>query len=121
MTASLCTHSPGGDSGPPLRCRRGPPQTEEDRPGPFNWFATFAAAVLLASLLGCAATPKYEGSGEYFDDILTTKVKTAMFNAGRLKSSKINVVLAKVNVSSAAQRFLSAPCRARENPAPARS
>jgi hypothetical protein len=77
--------------------------------------------VLLASLLGCAATPKYEGSGEYFDDILTTKVKTAMFNAGRLKSSKINVVLAKVNVSSAAQRFLSAPCRARENPAPARS
>jgi len=59
---------------------------------PFNRFAPFTAAVLLAALLGCAATAKHEGTGEYIDDtVLTTKVKAAVFNEASLKSSEINV------------------------------
>lgn len=53
-------------------------------------------AVLLTALMifsvGCASTSKQEGTGEYVDDtVLTTKVKTAIFNESTLKSSEINV------------------------------
>jgi osmotically-inducible protein OsmY len=55
-------------------------------------FATFMFAVLLASMFGCAATSKQEGTGEYFDDsVITTKVKAAIFNEPSLKSAEINV------------------------------
>ena len=58
----------------------------------FNRFATFFCAVLLASLLGCASTPKHEGTGEYVDDtVITTKVKAAVFSEPSLKSAEINV------------------------------
>ena len=58
----------------------------------FNRFATFFCAVLLASLLGCASTPKQEGTGEYLDDtVITTKVKAAVFSEPSLKSAEINV------------------------------
>ena len=58
----------------------------------FNRFATFFCAVLLASLLGCASTPKQEGTGEYLDDTaITTKVKAAVFSEPSLKSAEINV------------------------------
>jgi osmotically-inducible protein OsmY len=57
-----------------------------------NRFVTFIFAILLASLLGCAATSTKEGTGEYFDDTaITTKVKAAMFNEPSLKSAEINV------------------------------
>jgi osmotically-inducible protein OsmY len=57
-----------------------------------NRFVTFIFAILLASLLGCAATSTKEGTGEYFDDTaITTKVKAAIFNEPSLKSSEINV------------------------------
>jgi len=54
------------------------------------------SAVLLTALMifsvGCASTSKQEGTGEYVDDtVLTTKVKTAIFNEPTLKSSEINV------------------------------
>lgn len=59
---------------------------------PSNGFLTFVYAVALASLLGCAATSKQEGTGEYFDDtVITTKVKAAILNEPSLKSSEINV------------------------------
>ena len=49
-------------------------------------------AVVLIAIVGCAPTPKQEGTGEYFDDTLvTTKVKAAIFNEPTLKSSEINV------------------------------
>jgi len=55
-------------------------------------FPTFFLTVLLAFLVGCAATPKQEGTGEYIDDtVLTTKVKAAVFNEPSLKSAEINV------------------------------
>lgn len=58
----------------------------------FNRFTTFFFAILLASLLGCASTPKQEGTGEYIDDsVITTKVKAAIFNEPALKATEINV------------------------------
>jgi osmotically-inducible protein OsmY len=58
----------------------------------FNRFAPFFCAVLLTSLLGCASTPKHEGTGEYVDDtVITSKVKLAVFNEPSLKSAEINV------------------------------
>jgi osmotically-inducible protein OsmY len=59
----------------------------------FNRFATFFFTILLlASFLGCASTSKQEGTGEYVDDtVITTKVKTAIFDDPNLKSSEINV------------------------------
>lgn len=53
-------------------------------------------ALLLTTLLvfsfGCASTDKQEGTGEYIDDaVITTKVKTAIFNEPTLKSAEINV------------------------------
>lgn len=57
-----------------------------------NRFSTFFLAILMVSLLGCAPTPKQEGTGEYFDDsVITTKVKAAIFNEPTLKSAEINV------------------------------
>ncbi|HWT55387.1 MAG TPA: BON domain-containing protein [Rhodocyclaceae bacterium] len=48
--------------------------------------------LMLALVVGCASTSKQEGSGEYVDDtVITTKVKTAIFNEPDLKSAEINV------------------------------
>ena len=55
-------------------------------------FPTFFLTVLLAFLVGCASTPKQEGTGEYVDDtVVTTKVKAAVLNEPSLKSAEINV------------------------------
>jgi len=55
-------------------------------------FPAFFLTVLLALFVGCAATPKQEGTGEYIDGtVLTTKVKAAVFNEPSLKSAEINV------------------------------
>jgi osmotically-inducible protein OsmY len=54
--------------------------------------STFILTLVLASLLGCAATSGHEGTGEYFDDAtITAKVKAAVFNEPTLKSAEINV------------------------------
>ena len=43
-------------------------------------------------MMGCASTPKQEGTGEYIDDtVITTKVKASIFEAPDLKSAEINV------------------------------
>jgi osmotically-inducible protein OsmY len=52
----------------------------------------FLAILAVAGLMGCASTSKSEGSGEYVDDsVITAKVKTAIFEEPKLKSSEINV------------------------------
>jgi osmotically-inducible protein OsmY len=57
-----------------------------------NRFTVFLSAVLLVSLLGCASTPKTEGTGEFFDDsVITTRVKAAIFREPTLKSFEIKV------------------------------
>ena len=55
-------------------------------------FTTLFCAVTLVATLGCASTRTHEGTGEYVDDsVITTKVKTAIFNEPGLKVSEINV------------------------------
>ena len=55
-------------------------------------FASLVGIVFMAMTLGCASTAKQEGTGEYVDDtVITTKVKTAIFNEPSLKSAEINV------------------------------
>ena len=57
-----------------------------------NRFVAIIFAILLASMLGCAGTSTKESTGEYVDDtVITTKVKTAIFNEPSLKSAEINV------------------------------
>jgi osmotically-inducible protein OsmY len=42
--------------------------------------------------MGCAATQKHESTGQYVDDsVITSRVKTAIFNEGTLKTLQINV------------------------------
>lgn len=49
-------------------------------------------ALTMTAVAGCASTSTQEGTGEYIDDtIITTKVKTAIFNEPSLKSAEINV------------------------------
>jgi hyperosmotically inducible protein len=49
-------------------------------------------AVTLVAVGGCASTAQQEGTGEYVDDsVITTKVKTAIFNEPTLKVAEINV------------------------------
>ena len=58
----------------------------------FNLFASFSIVLLLVSFLGCASTPKQEGTGEYVDDsVITAKVKAAIFAEDSLKSNEITV------------------------------
>lgn len=69
---------------------------------------TISLAVMLTAMLGCASTSQKEptaakdtagtsesskeSAGEYLDDsVITTRVKTAVFNEPTLKSSEINV------------------------------
>jgi len=47
---------------------------------------------LLTAFMGCAATPNRASTGGYVDDsVITTKVKTAIFNEDTLKTLQINV------------------------------
>ena len=49
-------------------------------------------AVMLATTMGCAATPTTESTGEYVDDaVITTKVKAAILDQPSLTSSEISV------------------------------
>lgn len=58
-----------------------------------KFYPTVMFAILLLLLFaGCASTDTSSGTGEYIDDtVITTKVKTAIFNDSDLKSSEINV------------------------------
>jgi hyperosmotically inducible protein len=57
--------------------------------------AFFIAAFLLFAL-GCASTSTQESTGEYIDDsVITSKVKTAIFNEPSLKVFQINVETTK--------------------------
>lgn len=55
-----------------------------------------SSAVLIAALVlsaaGCASTSTQESTGEYVDDtVITSRVKTAIFNEPSLKVLQINV------------------------------
>jgi len=58
----------------------------------FNRLGVLSFVAMLVTIVGCASTPKQEGTGEYLDDtVITTKVKAAIFNEPDLKASEINV------------------------------
>lgn len=59
---------------------------------PGKYVSVFFIALMLAIASGCASTSTQEGTGEYVDDsVITTKVKTAIFNEPMLKVAEINV------------------------------
>ena len=59
----------------------------------FKTLSALCIAVIMAmAVAACAPTPKSEGTGGYLDDtVVTTKVKTALFNDKDIKSSEISV------------------------------
>ncbi|MDH4172983.1 MAG: BON domain-containing protein [Betaproteobacteria bacterium] len=58
----------------------------------FKRIATFFMAALLLTAMGCASTSERSSTGEYIDDsVITTKVKTAIFNEPDLKVLQISV------------------------------
>jgi len=55
-------------------------------------FGILVLTIVLASAWGCGSTATSAGTGEYVDDsVITTKVKTAIFNDSSLKVNEINV------------------------------
>lgn len=49
-------------------------------------------AGLLTAFLGCTSTPQRQSTGQYVDDsVITSKVKTAIFQEESLKTLQINV------------------------------
>lgn len=57
-----------------------------------KYVSVFIIALMLTAVVGCASTSSKEGTGEYVDDtVITTKVKTAIFNEPTLKSTEIKV------------------------------
>jgi len=57
-----------------------------------KYLSAIFLAITLVSVVGCASTSRQEGTGEYVDDsVITTKVKTAIFNEPTLKVAEINV------------------------------
>jgi len=55
-------------------------------------FSGFFIVALMLSALGCASTSQQASTGEYIDDsVITTKVKTAIFNEPSLKVNQITV------------------------------
>jgi osmotically-inducible protein OsmY len=57
-----------------------------------HYISTLLIAMMLATSIGCASSPRQSSTGEYIDDsVITTKVKTAIFNEPALKTTEINV------------------------------
>jgi osmotically-inducible protein OsmY len=49
-------------------------------------------SIVLATMLGCASTPKNESTGEYLDDsVITMKIKASLLQEPSLKSAEIQV------------------------------
>ncbi len=57
-----------------------------------RFFTVLFLTLSLLTAVGCASTPKQEGTGEYVDDtVVTSKVKAAILNEPSLSSLEINV------------------------------
>lgn len=58
----------------------------------YKFVPILIAVFFLATAAGCASTQTTESTGQYVDDsVITTKVKTALFNEPELKSAEITV------------------------------
>jgi osmotically-inducible protein OsmY len=57
-----------------------------------RFFSVLILAMSLITVVGCASTPRQQGTGEYVDDgVITTKVKAMLFDEPNLRSGQINV------------------------------
>lgn len=57
-----------------------------------RFISAFFVVLAFLVVVGCASTPKQEGTGEYVDDsLLTGKVKAAILHEPTLSSAEINV------------------------------
>jgi osmotically-inducible protein OsmY len=57
-----------------------------------KYSSVFIMAIVLLFFSGCASTSTQESTGQYVDDsVITSKVKTAIFNEPSLSSAEINV------------------------------
>lgn len=57
-----------------------------------KYFSVFVMVLALFFSLGCVSTSTQESTGQYVDDsVITTKVKSAIFNEPTLSSAEINV------------------------------
>lgn len=57
-----------------------------------RFFSVLILAISLITVVGCASTPRQQGTGEYVDDgVITTKVKAMLFDEPNLRSGQINV------------------------------
>lgn len=57
-----------------------------------KYFSALMLAFALTAMVGCAATSKQEGTGQYVDDsVITAKVKALIFDDPALKVAEINV------------------------------
>ena len=57
-----------------------------------RFFKLLVCIGLITTFMGCSATQKHESTGQYVDDsVITTKVKTAIFNEESLKTLQISV------------------------------
>ena len=57
-----------------------------------KYLSALFLAFTLVFVVGCASTSTQEGTGEYVDDsVITTKVKSAIFNEPTLKVAEITV------------------------------
>src|SRR5512140_2798578 len=78
---------------------------------PTSYISAALMAFALLGVVGCASTPKTEGTGEYVDDtMITTKVKAAILNEPTLKVAEINVETFKGVVQLSG--FVSSPAAA---------
>ena len=74
----------------------------------FQRVASLLSIIAVAGAMGCASTPKSEGTGQYVDDsVITTKVKAAILEQPGLKSTEINVETFKGTVQLSG--FVSSP------------
>ena len=66
---------------------------------PVTRFSAILAAAAMAVAMGCASTPESSSTGQLFDDtVITTKVKSAIFNDASLKTNDISVETVKGRV-----------------------
>ena len=57
-----------------------------------KYLSNYFLAVVLVSVVGCAATATRESTGEYVSDSwITTKVKTALVEDPKVKATEVNV------------------------------
>jgi osmotically-inducible protein OsmY len=66
---------------------------------PISRISAILAAAAMTLAMGCASTPESSSTGQLFDDtLITTKVKSAIFNDASINTNDISVETVKGRV-----------------------